>query len=220
MIRAAIFDVDGTLLDSMPIWRDAGARYLESVGKTPEQGLSERLFPMSFGEGAAYLKDRYALRETTAEIQAGVSRIIGDFYRREVQPKPGAKAFLEGLRREKVPAVLATTGEPALISAALERLELAQYFERTFTCDALGVTKRGPELYLAAAGYLNAPPEETAVFEDVLHALRAAGGAGFVTVAVEDAQSAADRAEIRACSRIYLRDFLDFDNFWRTAARL
>lgn len=219
MIRGAVFDVDGTLLDSMPIWRDAGARYLESLGITPEPGLADTLFPMSFEEGAAYLKRQYGLEHTIEEIQAGVSSVIGGFYRNEVKLKPGAADFLERLRQKGVPMVLATTGDPPLISAALERLGVAGYFSRTFTCAELNTCKRKPDVYLAAAAFLGCRPEETAVFEDVLHAVRAAAGVGFVTVAVEDAESAAHRAEIRSLAHWYMEDFTRFDNFWSFAAR-
>lgn len=214
MIRGAIFDVDGTLLDSMPIWRDAGTRYLTGLGITPEPGLAEILFPMSFEEGAAYLKQQYSLKQAAGEIQADVSSIIGGFYRDEVMLKPGAADFLARLRQEGIPMALATTGDPPLIAAALERLGVAGYFSRTFTCAELNTSKREPDIYLAAAAFLGCRPEETAVFEDVLHAVRAAAGAGFLTVAVADAESAADRGEIRSRAHWYMEDFMHFDNFW------
>lgn len=217
MIRAAVFDVDGTLLDSMPIWRDVGARYLRSLGLAPEPGLADILFPMSFEEGARYLKDRYGLGQSREEVQAGVSAIIDGFYRREVALKPGAASFLAELAERGVPMALATTGDPPLVAAALERLGVAGYFSRTFTCAELDTTKRRPDIYLAAAAYLGVAPAETAAFEDVLHALRAAGDAGFFTVAVEDAESRGDREAIRACAKVYLRDFRDFASFWKLA---
>lgn len=218
MIRGAIFDVDGTLLDSMPIWRNAGARYLESLGVTPQAGLADVLFPMSFEEGAAYLKRQYGLKQTIEEIQAGISSVIGGFYRNEVTLKPGAADFLERLRQKGVPMVLATTGDPPLIAAALERLGVAGYFSRIFTCAELNTSKRRPDIYLAAAAYLGCRHEETAVFEDVLHAVCAAAGAGFVTVAVEDAESANHRAEIQSRAHWYMEDLTRFDNFWSFAS--
>ena len=78
-IRGAIFDADGTLLDSMSIWRDAGARYLKTLGFTAEEGLGDILYPMTLEEGSAYLKDRYALPQTEREIRAGVVGVISGF---------------------------------------------------------------------------------------------------------------------------------------------
>ena len=95
MIKSAIFDVDGTLLDSMKIWDDAGERYLSSVGKTAENGLSEKLCDMSLTEGAEYMKKQYALSFSTDEIVSGVLKIIEDFYFYEVGLKNGTKELLQ-----------------------------------------------------------------------------------------------------------------------------
>lgn len=91
MIKSAIFDVDGTLLDSMEIWDNAGERYLSSVGKTAENGLSEKLCDMSLTEGAEYMKKQYALSFSTDEIVSGVLKIIEDFYFYEVGLKKQCK---------------------------------------------------------------------------------------------------------------------------------
>ncbi len=215
MIRGAIFDVDGTLLDSMPVWRDAGNRFLERLGIVPEAGLAATLYPMSFEEGAAYLKRRYRLPQSQAEIQAGISGVIGDFYRREVRLKRGAEEFLRRLDRAGIAMVLATTGAPALIAAALERLGVARYFQKTFTCTQFDTTKRQPLIYRRAAQFLGCGAEETLVFEDVLYALQAAGDAGFRTVAVADDESRRDWEKMRATARYFLEDYTDWDGFWR-----
>lgn len=93
MIKSAIFDVDGTLLDSMKIWDNAGERYLSTVGKTAENGLSEKLCDMSLTEGAEYMKKQYALSFSTDEIVSGVLKIIEDFYFYEVGLKTVQKKF-------------------------------------------------------------------------------------------------------------------------------
>ena len=97
MIKSAIFDVDGTLLDSMKIWDNAGERYLSSVGKTAENGLSEKLCDMSLTEGAEYMKKQYALPFSIDEIVSGVLKIIEDFYFYEVGLKNGTKEILQFL---------------------------------------------------------------------------------------------------------------------------
>ncbi len=220
MIRGAIFDVDGTLLDSMPIWNEAGARYLGKLGILPEPGLAQTLFPLSFEEGAAYLNEHYSLGKSVSSVMQGISDIIEDFYRYEVSPKPGAAAFLQELRKQNIPMVLATTGDPLLAGAAFRRLGMADCFLRPFTCEELHTTKRQPDIYLAAAAYLGTLPSETAVFEDMLHAVRTAADAGFVTVAVEDRESEKDRAAIRDAASCYLKDFTESDIFWQFAADL
>ncbi|MGN0708792.1 MAG: HAD family hydrolase [Anaerovoracaceae bacterium] len=208
MIKACIFDIDGTLLDSMPIWRDLGARYLESLGITPEHGLSDILFPMTAGEGAAYLKEHYGLQAGTDDVLKGLSDITEDFYRNEVRAKKGAFDFVSGLYDRGIPMVLATVGDPVLGEAALRRLGMLGFFRKTFVCDDYGTTKREPLIYLKCAGYLGTEPGVTAVFEDVLQAVRTASQAGFITCAIEDADSAGDREEIRKTADHYFEDFV------------
>lgn len=209
MIKGCIFDIDGTLIDSMPVWHDLGARYLESIGITPEHGLSDILFPMTAGEGAAYLKEHYKLDADTEDVLKGLSDITADFYRNEVQLKNGAYDFVYDLHRRGIPMVLATVGDPVLEKAALKRLGLLDFFSRTFVCDDYGTTKREPLIYLKCAEYLGTEPSETAVFEDVLQAVESASSAGFITCAVEDADSAGDREKIKEVSDHYFRDFAE-----------
>ena len=97
MIRGAIFDLDGVLLDSMGIWKDLGARYLRSLHIQPEPGLNEILFAMSMEQGAAYLKEHYPLPQSEAEIGEGIARMLEDYYFYEVPAKPGAAALLNFL---------------------------------------------------------------------------------------------------------------------------
>ena len=109
MTKAAVFDLDGVLLDSMGIWNDLGARYLRSLGVTPEEGLNEILFSMSMEQGAEYLHTHYALPQSAAEVGAGIADMLRDFYFYEVPAKDGAAALLAALtaRGLAVPAVLA-----------------------------------------------------------------------------------------------------------------
>lgn len=209
MIKGAIFDIDGTLLDSMPIWSDVGERYLRQRGIQAEEGLGEVLFAMSLEQGAAYLKNSYRLPEQENQIRQGVLDIVEQFYRREVLLKQGAKEFLRQLLQRHIPLALATTGDEALAMAALERLGIAGYFKAIFTCTALGTNKHEALIYKTAAEFLGSSPEETAVFEDVLHALLTAKKAGFVTVAVRDAASSRDKEQILKTADIYAESFSD-----------
>ena len=97
MTKAAVFDLDGVLLDSMGIWNDLGARYLRSLGVTPEEGLNEILFSMSMEQGAEYLHTHYALPQSAAEVGAGIADMLRDFYFYEVPAKDGAAALLARL---------------------------------------------------------------------------------------------------------------------------
>ena len=97
MTKAAVFDLDGVLLDSMGIWNDLGARYLRSLGVMPEEGLNEILFSMSMEQGAEYLHTHYALPQSAAEVGAGIADMLRDFYFYEVPAKDGAAELLAAL---------------------------------------------------------------------------------------------------------------------------
>ena len=94
MIKGAIFDVDGTILNSMGIWNDVGAIYLRKKNKIPKEGLGEILYSMSLTEGAKYMIDNYYLDNSVEEIIEGVLSIINDFYLHKVQTKNGVVNLL------------------------------------------------------------------------------------------------------------------------------
>lgn len=178
-IRGAIFDADGTLLDSLALWDNAGARYLAARGIRPEKNLNEILSPLTLEEGSAYLKERYALPEPPEEIKQSFLRTVADFYRNEVCLLPGAEAVLRALQRERIPMAVATAGDKTLLEAALARLGLLDLFCAILTCSDLHTSKREPTVYLAAASLLGTLPSETLVFEDDPVALQTAASAGF-----------------------------------------
>ena len=213
MIRGAIFDIDGTLLDSMPAWEDAGARYLRSIGIEPEPNLRQLLFPMSVEEGAAYLKKHYDLPQSEDEIGQGVLDIVENCYRFEVPLKPGAEVLLRRLREADIPIVAATSGNETLDRAALTRLRVAEHFSAILTCGQLNTSKRKPIIYQCAAKLLGAAPEEIMVFEDALYAARTAKQAGFFVAGVYDAASDGDGAALRELCDWYLSR-LDDTKFW------
>lgn len=215
MIKGVILDVDGTLLDSMGIWETVGVRYLTNMNVEPEKGLREILFTMSIREGASYMKETYHLDKTVDEVIQGVKDTVRDYYYYETLLKPGVADFLENLARKNVPMVVATASEKAHLKAAFERLHVDQYFDKMFTCSEVGASKREPAIYLRAAEYLDARPEELYVFEDVTYALKVAKEAGFRTVGVYDKYSIKDEEEMRRQSDLYLEDMTDFNKFWK-----
>ena len=115
MTKAAVFDLDGVLLDSMGIWNDLGARYLRSLGVTPEEGLNEILFSMSMEQGAEYLHTHYALPQSAAEVGAGIADMLRDFYFYEVSAKDGAAALLAALTARGVKLVSGGTDNHLLL---------------------------------------------------------------------------------------------------------
>ena len=209
MIEGIIFDVDGTLLDSMHIWGELGKRYLSFAGIEAKPGLAKILFPMSLDESSEYLKKEYNLPDSVEQITEDTIKILEDFYRYEAKPKEGVLAFIKRMQVKHIPMAVATSGDRRILDTALERLGISDCFTAILTCSDLKTNKRVPTIYLRAAELLGTKPEETAVFEDVLHAIQAAKSAGFITYAIEDRFSEQDRNEIKRTADFYLQDFSD-----------
>ena len=204
--QACIFDVDGTLLDSMSVWDDIGERYLTSLGIPAREGLKDTLNTMSLEQGAAYLKEEYQLDESVSQIIKGVLKIVSDFYRFEAPLKSGVKETLEWLSTGQIRMVIATSGDSELVEAALKRNGIQKYFEHIYTCTDVGAGKDEPTIYLKAAEFLKTKPENVLVFEDALHAAETAKKAGFIVVGVYDESNDANISRMKEiCDRYYVR---------------
>lgn len=217
MIQGAIFDADGTLLDSMGMWDTVGERYLRSLGVQPPPGLREALFPLSLAQCAVYLKDRFALPLTPPEIEAGVNGIIRSFYRGEVLAKAGVLDFLRSLKARGIPCYLATATDREVITAGLARTGILPLLDGLVTCGDLGVDKRTPDIFDYARDKMGTKTEATWVFEDAVHAAATAAAAGYPVAGVADPYS--DQAALQKLARIYLPDLTDFPGFYAQAMR-
>lgn len=206
MTAGAIFDVDGTLLDSMSIWDTVGEDYLRSIGYRPRGNLNEVFKDMSLDQAARYYQAEYGVALSVEEITAGVNAMLEDFYRHRAPLKPGAGAFVEGLFRRGVRLCIATATDRYLVEAALERCGVLSRFERIFTCGEVGHGKDEPDIFEAALRFLGTERSKTVVFEDALYAARTAKKAGFRLAAVYDVHEKG-QAEIRRLADLYLENF-------------
>jgi len=209
MIRGMIFDIDGTLLDSMPIWYDLGARYLRSLGIMPQPELGCVLYSMTLEEGIIYLRSQYGLRQSPSQIRQDLKDIMDAFYRNEVQAKPGAKSFLRACQERNLPMILVTIGDAELAQAALRRNGMWQYFAGMLTCEALHTNKHAPRIYQRAAELLGTEPSRTLVLEDLFYAAKTAKQAGFPVAAILDDAGRRDWPAMEQLADISIRDFTD-----------
>jgi HAD superfamily hydrolase (TIGR01509 family) len=211
-VKGAIFDLDGTLLDSMQLWENLARHYLEQRGiSNISKDLREKVKTMSFDESARYLQTHYGLKETVPEINMGIQAMIESEYRDRIPLKPGVRSVLEGLYQKGVSLCIATANFPQLTKQAIRRLGIEHYFKAVLSSIDLGIDKDKPEFYLRVLEILGTPLQETLVFEDALHAIISAKKAGFPVVAVYDESARMDAPAIQAMADIYLKSFDEWE---------
>ncbi len=208
-VQGAIFDVDGTLLDSMSIWDTIGADYLRSIGYEPRENLNEVFKNMSLLQAAEYYRHEYGVTRSIEEIMGGVNAMLEHFYRYDAPLKSGAAELLEQLRRKKVKLCIVTATDRYLVEAALERCGVLSYFDAIFTCNEVEHGKDEPIIFEVALHFLGTEKTRTVVFDDALYAIRTAKRAGFPVAAVYDSHEKAQE-EIRTLADLYLEDLAQF----------
>lgn len=212
MIKGAIFDLDGTLLDSMFIWDTIGEDFLRSLGIEPKEDLKETFKTFTLQQSACYYRSNYGVTLSVNEIINGVNAMVANYYCNILLLKPGVAAFLMKLRERGIKMCIATATDRHLVEAALERCGVRAFFSEIFTCTQVGKGKEEPAIYRAAQEHLGTDKMETVVFEDAAHALKTAKTDGFLTAAVYDAHEN-NQEDMKKFSDFYIENFLNADAF-------
>lgn len=203
VIKGAIFDVDGTLLDSMPAWENVVEDYMRTVGLTPRENIREELNHMGSSQIPEFLRREYGAAGTDREILSGINKELEDTYFNTAPLKPGVPTLLEDFKRRGIKMCVITATERYLVEAALRRNGILDYFERVYTSREEKTGKSKPEIFLRAVSMLGTPIAETVVFEDALYAIRTAKQAGLPVVAVYDPFDPSAQNEIKALADRY-----------------
>ena len=208
MLKGAIFDFDGTLVDSMFIWDTIGEDYLRTLGKEPHEDLKETFMTLSLEEAAEYYRTHYGVTLSVKEIVDGVNTMVEGIYRTRVALKQGVADFLAQLKENGTRMCIATVTDRYLVEETLDRLGILQYFSEIFTCAEVGYGKDKPIIYRKALEHLGTTKNETYVFEDSLFALKTAKADGFTTVGVYDRHE--NRQDnLKNLADYYIVDFAD-----------
>ena len=184
--KAAIFDLDGTLLDSMSIWSNLAQEFLLRHNINEEIDLDGKLGVISMRNALEYLIKEFAIDISLDAAYRETWQIVEEFYRSCATVKPGIRRILDHLQKNNIPCGVITATETDLVVPALERAGLSGYFQEIFSCSALQTSKRTPEIFFRMSQVLGVAPADTVVFEDALYAAVTARNAGYAVAAVFD----------------------------------
>lgn len=204
---AVIFDLDGTLVDSMWMWKAIDIEYLGRHGHEYPPFLQKDIEGMSFSETAVYFKRKFGIPDSVEEIKQTWIEMSIEKYRTEVPLKDGAKWFLEYLNESGIRAGIATSNGREMVDAVLHSLGISEYFQVIATACEVAAGKPAPDIYLHVARRLRAEPGKCMVFEDVPAGIAAGKAAGMTVCAVEDEYSAHMREEKMALADYYIEGY-------------
>ena len=190
MLKAIIFDFDGTIVNSSWMWNSFCFEFLDSLHAVyNKQELLNEIEKLTMPEATRMFIDKFSINMTEKEVFDILNKIVYDHYNTDIELKDGVFEYLQKLKSKNIPMCIVSVTEESLIRLCLDRLGVLDCFEFIFSCENMGLSKREPTIYLEAAKRLNAKPDEIAVYEDMLHTIETAKSGGFYTVGVYDGQA-------------------------------
>lgn len=209
-IKGVIFDMDGTLIDSMWVWEEVDVDYVKRYQLVEPEGFYEAIEGMSFTDVAKYYKKTFPqIRDSVEQIKADWMEMGYRLYRDEVELKSGVKEFLEELKKRGIKIGIATSNDRNMTEMVLEARGILQEFDAICTSDEVKIGKPAPDVYLKAAEDLRVDPKDCLIFEDVPAGLMAGKSAGMQTCAVADKFSEDQIEKKRALADYFIQDYFE-----------
>lgn len=207
--KAAIFDMDGTLLDSMYVWRNIARACLVRNNITITEAMECKLKTMGIARVIALINDDFKLNIAPEKLREDIFAILADHYREKSVFKPGALDLLKNLQKRNVATVVLSATPEKLVHLALGKLDALQYFSHgILSCASINYTKFQAEAFFTAAEHLQVSPDEVMVFEDAWYAANTAKKAGFTLGVIAD-EYELKTAEIRSLADFYVKKSWD-----------
>ncbi len=208
-IKAVIFDLDGTLVDSMWIWKEIDIEYLAKRGHSLPEDLQKAIEGKSFTETAIYFKETFSLSDTIEEIKEEWNGMASDFYRNRIDLKGGVKDFIDLIKSKEIKLGLGTSNSRELAIEVLKKHDIYKHFDTIRTSCEVEKGKPHPDVFLKAAEDLKVNPDECVVFEDTYAGVLAAKRAGMRVVAISDELSLPYKNEICELAENYIENYIN-----------
>ena len=206
-IKGVIFDLDGTLVDSMWVWTQIDVDYLKMKGYSMPENLRSEIVHLSFSQTAVYFKEKFNINDSIEKISEDWHNMAFNHYSNNVKLKLGVKDFLNRLKSFKVKIALATSNSIPLLEACLKNNGIYEYFDSITTTDEVSNGKNCPDVYLLAADKLGIKPKDCLVFEDILPAIKGAKAANMKVIAVKDDECLNSKEELLKYADKYIHSF-------------
>lgn len=210
--KAVLFDLDGTLVDSMGMWHDIDVEYLSRFGLAMPPDLQQAIAGISVTQTAIYIKNRFKIEDSIEKIIGDWNDMAIDKYTHHVPLKNGVVDFLEYLNQSNITCAIATSNSKQLSQAVLKSRGIEKYFKTVITGQDIHNGKPEPDIYLEGAKRLEVIPDHCLVFEDVIQGIMAGKAAGMRVCAVEDDYSAKERLSKKELADYYIKDYTDILN--------
>ena len=205
--KAIIFDLDGTLIDSMNVWSDIDKEFFKMHDLPFEEDYQKEIGHKGLKEIAAYTKSRYNLKESEDEIVTIWLDMAKEAYAYKIPLKEGVKSFLEYLQSKNIKMGIATSNSLELTELVLKHHDIYKYFSKVVTVNELKTNKGSPDIYLHISDSFGLVPSECIVFEDLLTGIKTAKKAGYKVVGVKEISSLDKEKEIREIADLYISNY-------------
>lgn len=213
-ISGGIFDMDGTLIDSMFVYEEVAHSYLEKIGLKNEPELEKLFLTRTALELAHIISGEYKINKPVQEIIEEINAFFFDFYANLIQKKEGISEFLKMLKSKNVKLALLTASDREIAFQCLKRNGLLDFFDEFVFCSEHKTSKREPEIFFFTQELLGTKSEETFVFEDALYAVKTAKKAGLKTCGIYDEWCHSDIEKMAETCEIYGRNWKEIKDLF------